>query len=147
MDHNPYEPPEAEVEPGGAAPRNSVWWRVFFRLSAVMITLGILGVPFLTGLSTLDMIDFATSIVALVGLYGFAFYKPLGGVVFWRYFFYFMMLESILFIIVLPLSGATRYGQPTAFDSLYVFELVYGYLILTALYLYAYRRPFVWSRR
>ena len=66
---------------------------------------------------------------------------------FWRYFFYFMLLESILFIIVMPLAGANRYGQLTELDGFYIFEIAYVYLILMALYLYAYRRPFVWSRR
>ena len=147
MDHNPYKPPEAEIEPGGPAPRNTLWWRVFFSLSAIMVGLGILVVPFITGLGPLDIIDFAASIVAMIGVYGFAYYKRIGGVVFWRYFFYFMLLESILFIIVMPLAGANRYGQLTELDGFYIFEIAYAYLVLMALYLYAYRRPFVWSRR
>lgn len=147
MNHNPYEPPEADIEPGGPAPRNTVWWRVFFALSAIMVGLGVLAVPFIPGLNMIDIIDFAASIVAMIGLYGFAYYKRIGGVVFWRYFFYLMAFESILFIIVMPLAGANRYGQPSEFDGFYIFEIAYGYLILMALYLYAYRRPFVWSRR
>ena len=146
MDQNPYQPPDSELEPGGPPPRNSTGWRVFFWVSAFLIGLGVLAVPLIDNLTLLDLVDFATSIVALVGLFGFAYYKPVGGVVFWRYFFYFAALESFVFIILLPLLSTERYGDSTSLDGAYLFEIVYAYLMLTALYFYAYRRPFVWSR-
>ena len=147
MDQNPYQPPDSELEPGGPPPRNSTGWRVFFWISAGLVGLGVLAVPFIDNLTLLDLVDFGTSIVAVVGLFGFAYYRRIGGVVFWRYFFYFALLESFVFVILLPLIGAERYGEPTGMDGFYLFEIVYAYLILSALYFYAYRREFVWSRR
>ena len=146
LDQNPYEPPEADLDPRDPVPKNSIWWRAFFSFAAVLMTLGILAIPFMSDLTLLDLIDFVASIIAFVGLFGFAYYKPIGSVVFWRYFFYFMLFESVVFIIVLPLIGATRYGQPTALDAIYLFEMIYAYVLLSALYFYAYRRPFVWTR-
>ncbi len=110
------------------------------------MALGVLIFPYIENVSLFDLIDFVVSIVAQFGLYGFAFYTPIGTLLFWRYFFYFLLIESILFVILLPILGVQQYGQPTRFDGTFVFELGFVLLILRAVYFYAYRRPFIWAR-
>jgi len=84
------------------------------------------------------------SLFSLLGLFGIAYSKQFFTVVFWRYFFYFGVIETFLYSIVLPLIGYERYGKPFVFNGLYVFEMVYAVILLYVLYSYAYRKPSIW---
>jgi len=91
-----------------------------------------------------DRVDLFLSIFALLGLFGVAYSKQILTVVFWRYFFYFGMIETILYSIVLPFIGYERYGKPFIFNGLYVLEIVYAVILLYVLHSYAYRKPYIW---
>lgn len=103
-------------------------------------------VPFMEGLSAFDYLDFVASIVSTVGLYGFAFYKRIGDVVFWKYFFLFVFVESVVISIVFPTVGLPTYGEVAQFDGVLAFNVSYTSVLLWALYQYAYKRPFIWTR-
>jgi hypothetical protein len=142
---NSYRPPEPDTKPAGKNPaRNELLWRVFFWISAVLMTLVMAFMPFEI-LSLFDAIDLLMSIVGTVGLYGFAYYKPVGNVVFWRYFFYFVLFESFVYTLILPLMGVEQYGQTVSFDGNYFTGLIYLGFYLVALNGYAYKRPFIWE--
>lgn len=93
----------------------------------------------------IDRLDLFLSIFAALGLFGVAYSKPLISIIFWRYFFYFGVIETFLYSIVLPIVGFNRYGKPFVFNGLYVFEIVYAVLLLYALHHYAYHRPLIWT--
>ncbi|MDH3607729.1 MAG: hypothetical protein OEQ24_00620 [Gammaproteobacteria bacterium] len=91
-----------------------------------------------------DQVDLFLSIFALLGLFGIAYSRQILTVVFWRYFFYFGVIETFLYSMVLPFIGYERYGKPFVFNGLYVFEIAYAVILLYVLYLYAYRKPYIW---
>lgn len=133
---DPYKPPES----------NSTSWKTFFWVTAALMALSIPGVATIQNLSIFDYLDFLISIAITVGLYGFAFYKPIGTVIFWRYFFYASAIESIIVSVLFPLAGIPVYGEATIFDAWYLIGSVYVIAMLYAIYQYAYRRPFIWHR-
>jgi hypothetical protein len=144
MDTNPYKRPEAPPEP--AHPINTIWWKLYFWLAAALTILSLLGMPSAEGFTVFDYVDFILSATALVGLYGFAYYERIGSVVFWRYFFYVALVESVFFSGILPAVGAKRFGQETTIDAYYLLEIALAVLMLAAIYRYAYWRPFIWNR-
>ncbi len=143
MDTNPYKQPEAPLPPH---PTNTIWWKLYFCLAAVLTILSLMGMPSLKTFTVFDYVDLILSAIAVVGLYGFAYYQRIGNVVFWRYFFYAALVESVFFSGILPAVGAKRFGQETTIDVYYLLEIALAVLMLVAIYRYAYKRPFIWSR-
>lgn len=141
---NPYEPPLSHLESSGGKPKNSIWWKLFFWISLLLTLMGVPGLAVTKGLTLLDYADFILSVMAVVGLYGFAYYKRIGNVVFWRYFFYATLIETLVFSLMFPLLGVPRYGAKTL-NYWYFFEIAYSLLILSALHRYAYRSALVWK--
>ena len=103
------------------------------------------GIPFLESVSGFDYVDIFFSVVGTVGLFGFAFYKRIGKMVYWRYFFYLVLSESIFYSLALPLVGYERYGELASMNGMYAFEILYAAIYLSALYFYAYKRSFIWN--
>jgi hypothetical protein len=145
-DTNPYEPPGSPLKGAHGRPRNTLWWKVFFWITLVLTLFTVLGVASIKGVSLMDYVDFALSLVAVVGLFGFAYYRPIGGVVFWRYFFYVALVEAVVYSLVFPALGVARYGD-TSITYWYLFEIGYTVLILWAIYRYAYQVPIIWQGR
>ena len=146
MDHNPYQTPNTNVDPNEPEPKNTLFWKVFFWFNAIVTALTLISLPFIDLLSVIDQIDLIITLIAIAGLYGYAYYRPIGRVVFWRYFFYVVLFESLLYNFYLPLSGASRYGEPTPFDAYYIVEIIFVVFMLIAMHRYAYRLPFIWQR-
>ena len=68
--------------------RESIWWKIYSVLSIILILLAIAGIA-LTGslsVSIFDYVDFGLSLVAMIGLFGFAFSKPIAKFRVWRVF-------------------------------------------------------------
>jgi hypothetical protein len=144
MDTNPHKRPEAPLEP--AHPINTIWWKLYFWLAAALTILSLLGMSSPGSFTVFDYVDFILSATAVVGLYGFGYYERIGNVVFWRYFFYVALVESVFFSGILPAAGVKRFGQETTFDVYYLLEIALAIPMLAAIYSYAYKRPFIWSR-
>ena len=90
--------------------------------------------------------DLFLSIFALLGLFGTAYLIPTINIAFWRYFFYFAMLETLFYSIFLPLVGYERYGKPFVLNGIYVFEILYAVILLYVLHTYAYGKPSIWEK-
>jgi hypothetical protein len=146
MNRNPYEPPESKVSDKKLSPKQLLMWKVYFAFSLYAAIISSLYVPTIADLSYFDVLDFAISLVAVVGLYGFTYSVRFGTVVFWRYFFYLALIEAIIFCLFLPLFGLPRYGRAFHFDAFYLFELGYIVPMLYALNTYAYKRPTLWKK-
>jgi hypothetical protein len=138
--------PDVENNAGHDHPeKNSLGWRVFFWISAVLMSL-VLSFMSFELLSPFDWIDVLVSVIGTVGLYGFAYYRPVASVVFWRYFFYIVLIESLVYTFVLPVMGVEQYGQVVNFDGSFLLGVFYLGFYLAALNAYAYKRPFIWQR-
>ena len=117
--------------------------KLFFWVTAVLLSLSIVSLLSLQTATLIDRIDLFLSVVAAFGLFGIAYCKPLITDVFWWYFFYFGIIETFLYSIVLPMAGFNRYGKPFIFNGLYVFEIAYAVILLYILHAYAYRKPLI----
>lgn len=137
--------PEQRQPPSPSPSQSSYAWKVFFWINATLMALALLNLPFIKNMSPLDYIDFALSLAATVGLYGFAFAQAVGTVVFWRYLFYAVFIDVIVYALLLPLFGVPRYGQEFQLDGFYALELVLAATILYALNQYAYKRKDIWQ--
>jgi hypothetical protein len=141
---DPYRPPTAALKDSGP-PRPNWWWKTFFWITLMLTILFAAAFPFLESLTAFDYVDFLLSVIALVGIFGFSHHKQIGRVVFWRYFFYIALLESIFFSVALPILGIPRYGS-SEIDFSIIFEIGYTLLFLWALHSYAYKATLIWQR-
>ncbi|TDJ64295.1 MAG: hypothetical protein E2O36_01965 [Proteobacteria bacterium] len=145
MNNDPYQSPGADVDSGGQGPENNIWWKIYFWLNIILMIMGFMAFPFIEGITLFDYLDIIVSLIAIVGLFGFAFYRPIGDVVFWRYFFYITLIESFAYVFVVPLIGYERFGQAPNFGAMFIFEVIYVWILCCALYFYAYKRSFIWA--
>ena len=76
-------------------------------------------------------------------MYGFVFSKPLGSVVFWRYFFYVALVETLIVLGIYPIFGFTFYGEAMSF-GIWLFNFVNVVFVLAALNLYAFKPRGIW---
>lgn len=125
----------------------SVLFKTFFWLTVGLLSLSLVAPVSQQTATYFDRIDLFLSTFSLLGLFGVAYSKRVLNVVFWRYFFYFGIIETLFYSISLPLVGYERYGKPFVFDSFYVFEIVYAVILLYVLHTYAYRKPFIWVNK
>jgi len=116
----------------------------FFWLTVVLLSLSLISLVTQQTATLIDRLDLFLSTGATLSLFGVAYSKKIFTIVFWRYFFYFGLVETFIYSIVLPLIGYERYGKSFVFDGLYVFEVLYAVILLYVLHLYAYRRPSIW---
>ena len=147
MSNNPYRPPESNLDLPVKQLRESIWWKVYFVLSILMTLLAFLGVALVDGLtvSVFDYVDSGFSLVALIGVFGFAFSIPIGKPDIWSYFFYLFVVETLFYSLALPISGEARFGEVAKFDGMYAFETAYLVPLIWALYLYAFKRNKLWE--
>lgn len=145
MSRDPYEP-QSKVSDKRPSARYALLWKGYFIFSVYAAVMTSLYVPTIPDLSYFDVVDFGVSLLSVVGLYGFTYSVRISKVVFWRYFFYFALIESLVFCLFLPLAGASRYGREFQFDPFYLFELGYVIPMLYALNAYAYKRPALWKK-
>lgn len=146
MSQDPFEPPESKVSDKRPSPKYMLLWKAYFVFSVYAAIVSSVYVPTIAKLSYFDVLDFGVSLVAVVGLYGFTYSVRFANVVFWRYFFYLALIETIVFCVLLPVFGTTRYGREFHFDPFYLFELGYVIPMLYALNAYAYKRPALWKK-
>lgn len=144
MSDDPYRPPNSnfDVPP---PKRNSLPWIVLFWITATSTVLSAIALTTIPGITFLDLLSMIVTIGMMVGFYGFAYYKPIINIVFWRYFFYVALLDFAVMNIALPLLGIETYGQISKLDGYYLFGLAYTIVILYGLNHYAYKRAFIWQ--
>lgn len=137
--------PSPENPGGGAKPPThpSVLWRLFFGFNCLLIVLNILSVPYIQSIGLMEIIDFTFTNTLFIALCGFMFLKPLGSVIFWRYFFYAAFLEAIIVLLIFPAIGVNLYGEPMSFN-IWVLNILNTCVNLVALNLYAYKMRFIW---
>lgn len=128
-------------------PDNTVGWKLFFWLMLLKVVASayIIGFMRILQVSPYDYTHFIFSLISCTGLLGFAFYQPVFWRFFWRCFFYLYMFESIVYIAILPMLGIKHFGQPISINANLMLEVIWTILTLYAIFLYAYKKPFVWK--
>ena len=146
MSENPYSPPESNLDQPEKKLPESIWWKVYFGISSFLILITIAGLFLIEEfkISKFDYVDFSLSMVAMTGLFGLAFSRPIGKQVFWRYFFYIALVETLFYSIALPMAGVARFGEVTSFDTWHAFEIAYTVPLIWGLYLYSFKRDYNW---
>lgn len=144
MSQNPVEPPESKVNTQRRSLRYPLLWKGYLIFSVYVAVATSLYVPTMEQLSYFDVLDFGVSLVAVLGLYGFVYGVKIYKVVFWRYFTYLFLLESVLFCLLLPAFGVERYGRGFQFNVFYLLEIAYVLPMIYALNMYSYKRPRLW---
>jgi hypothetical protein len=118
-------------------------WKIYF-----FILVGLLTAMYVLTFSTCaaavyHYADILITLVTLIGIYGYAFRKPLVSRNFWKLWFGFFLLWDFLFNFVLP---GWYWGE--LFDRLvlvaFLAMLIPAYL---ALYLYSFRSDTLWLRK
>ncbi len=129
--------------------KNTIGWKIFFWVSFVFMLLSMAIIYFANTIdfivSMYDYADLLVSMWATVGLFGFAYYKPIFNRMFWRYGFYVILVNSLVYSLVLPMLSIERYGEAFTLDYLYGIELLYTAAMLYAVYSYAFKRDFIWK--
>ena len=148
MKKNPYQAPDSDLSVDTVQMPKTIWWKVFFFFSCLLTLLVIAGIVFAETIpaSLLEFLDFTISIIGFVGLFGLAFNRAIGRQNFWKYFFYFNILVSIVVFVFFPIAGIEMYGQPVELNAEYAFALAYGLIFIWGLYLYGFKRPLIWGR-
>jgi hypothetical protein len=145
MTDDPYRPPNSDLKGNNSKPPSqNTAWRVYFGFNSLLIILNFLSVPFLKSIGLIEIIDFTFANISFVGLCGFMFSKPIGKVIFWRYFFYAASLEALFVFTLYPLFGWEIFDQVLTIDAWYLFSVVNTFFMLVALNLYAYKAKAIW---
>ena len=130
----------------GNYPPASLAWRLFFGLNCFFVVVNILSIPLLPSVGVIEIVDFTFTNVMFIGLCGFIFRKPLGSVVFWRYFFYANIMEAMVVLLIFPIAGVNLYGEPMTFN-LWLLNIMNTFGNLLALNLYAYKMHALWAHK
>ena len=126
---------------------DTLTWQAFFYVTTFLMILSFANATLIPNLSLFDYLDLAISATANVGLYGLAFQKRIGRIVFWRYFFYVVATETLIITFVFPLLSIPFYGQASEFSAWYVIGSVFFTAVIYGNYIYAYKQPRIWFTR
>lgn len=148
-DRNPYAPPTAELGDPGESRSRRLGWKAYFVVMLLLYPASYL----VTGVGWMqlaDFVDVAISMIALVGLFGFAYRRRIAARRFWRVW---LPLEIVwdLSLLFLLIPAGIAYSIPDAAPaSSSNWEEFSGFLFLIplyiALYLYANRSPELWEK-
>lgn len=116
-------------------------WKIYFCcLTALLVVLYV--ITFSTPVKGIPTyLDVPISVVALVGLYGYAFKKRIGNDNFWKMWFFVIVLWDAFYNLVLP--------EWAVFQPVDLVAILIGYGIIVpgylALYLYGFRSQPLWK--
>jgi hypothetical protein len=116
-------------------------WKVYFWLLTLSLA-ALYGFTFYsTTVPVFCYFDVPISVVGLVGLFGFAHHKRIAHAMYWRMWFFGLLLWDTLFNLVL--SGWVRMEPVDMLGSI----IIYGLLVpeYVALYLYGFRSKPIWQ--
>ncbi len=145
-DESPYTPPSSGVT-GQVPVGRRLGWKTYLWLlvAASALVFPVLGFGWM---QLLDWMDLALTAVGMIGLFGFAYRRPVGSGAFWRRWLPFQLLWDaaiVLFIIPAGLAYQIPGEEPSsAVENIVSFALLIPLYI--ALYRYGYRSPEIWSR-
>lgn len=147
MTRDPYKPPGSD--PNNSPPTiNSAAWIVVSVMWVLITALGLVTIPYSKSFTVFDLLSHSVNVVASVGLLGFAFYKPIYQVAFWRYFFYVAILDFVVNGFFVAGYEISRPGIeiPEDFFIKYAVGMVFNLVVIYGINQYAYKRPFIWKQ-
>ena len=118
-------------------------WRIFYVFNCFLVFLQVASLPAVPVFGVMEVLDLVVSLALFVALSGFVFFKGIGAVIYWRYFFYVALVEVVVVLVVFPVFKLPLYGALMTTDS-WLLNLGYLGLNLWALNLYAFKYRFIW---
>ncbi len=145
--NNPYEAPESNLEPVIQAPRNMLWWKIFFWVFLVIQLSA--AISMLTGYETLtwqDPIDIVIYGFVCAGIFGFVYQKKILVPFAWRILIAITLLWDSFYL------GTEFYDLlVTEEDARVIFAIILIvfspllFLQYLALYKYAFQSAYLWQ--
>ncbi|WP_078120894.1 hypothetical protein [Thiosocius teredinicola] len=142
---DPCRPPKADLDYHAVETR-SVWWKVYFLVILVLTAVTSFWELVEWNLAWYDYVGTATMLIALLGVFGFAFCKRIASPRFWRAYFYVLLLTDIVLTYVGFVDGSSESIPLDAvfFDAVSVALLLY-LPIYFALYMYGSQSRIPWT--
>ncbi|MBU6954043.1 hypothetical protein [Hahella sp. HN01] len=154
-----YAPPKSQVSEDVISIKEpNVIWKIFF---VVYVLLNLVTAPFLimsfigedyleidlnAGLQ--DYLDSLIEWVMLIGMFGYAFSKRIGGRVLWKIALAGYVVWFVLYAFILPfVFGVFPFNEPPALDWTLAIDLLFTLGIAQALYLYSYSSHHLWREQ
>ena len=119
-------------------------WKVYFFISLIILLVS----PFYyviepNTFTIKDAIDYVVWSIGLLGLFGFAYQRRIINVLFWKVWFFILVVWDISFTI------NSFIEEPVEFDSLSIFIAVMIFIVLIlpqyfAIYLFGYKSAHIW---
>ncbi|PTU76076.1 hypothetical protein [Pseudomonas mangrovi] len=144
MESNPYQAPRSEVT-DGALFRRSIGWKIYFFCITGISALAMLGLFFTPDAGASEVASLAFWLVATVGLFGFAFDKPIATPRFWLIVLIVYGGFSVTYYFLTDID--LRAGLTDA--QFYISNAISWAIALPGYYaLYAFSRPYdpVWKK-
>ena len=128
--------------------KKKIWWKLLFWINIPLFIAGptnlIYGLN--SSLTNWDIIKLFMILVALVGIFGLAYSKPILSENVWRIFFpiHFLWLAFFSFTVGFTIE-APLFGSPAGPNGGYISHLLLASLLLLGIYVYSYRSESVWA--
>ncbi|AZZ90187.1 hypothetical protein EUZ85_05450 [Hahella sp. KA22] len=154
-----YAPPKSEVSEGEMAIKEPiVIWRIFF---VVYVLLNLFAAPFLImsfiggdyleielNAGALDYLDWLIQCAMMVGLFGYAFSRRIGGRALWRAALPAYVVWYVSYAFILPFGfGVLPYNEPPTLDWTMAIDPLFTLAVAQALYLYGFSSDHLWRER
>lgn len=126
-----------------------MFWKSYFWVISILMTLHHLAVYDLAGgFSRIwEVANITVDIVSMIGLFGFCWEKRIFYQLFWRIFLPVCIIWCVIYTNFIPeLQEIAEITTPQIFDT---FDMVFSHaifiLLIIALFLYAFKRRYIWE--
>ena len=127
-----------------------LFWKIYFWLMAFLVGLSAIGRVYLYFtreiVTVYDLVESLISLIAIVGLYGFVYQKPLAAPLFWKFIWILLLLTWIWSFFSAKNAGMIeKFGFAKA---ALLITLIAGLAVpsLIGLYLYSFRSNALWNK-
>ena len=121
-----------------------MFWKIYFWILVVLLALyhASVGFPRIW-----EFIDLIHNIIAIVGLFGFCWERKIFTRLFWKIFLIVCIIWFLLYQYYIPEIQRVYVAPAPQWFGLFdrVFSLVMNILLFVALYLYGFRRTYLWQ--
>lgn len=125
--------------------RTHIFWKIYFWFLLVVVGL-LFGASLVLGLDMIKILDSPVSLIALAGLFGFAYQKTIGGSIFWKVWLPFVVVWDIF--VNFLWNGVSGLYDLSTLEIAFVIAIFYLLFLgeYVALYLYGFCSPKIWSK-
>lgn len=125
--------------------KTRLYWRIYFWFLAVVVGF-LFGGSITQGLTVIKLVDVPVSLIALAGLFGFAYQKPLWISAFWKVWLPFTVVWDTFANFLR--NGVSGLHDLSTIEIAFVVAVFYLLFLgeYVALFLYGFRSEGIWSK-